>query len=77
VPASYVIEKEGRCEPLFLVRWFSKAAQDRCAWAPIHVPDDGKRTILEMPRSMRADELPELLVIRNGTDHEVAPPPED
>jgi len=50
----YTIEKAGR--------WL---ARRRIDWAPTRVWDDGEKTIIEMPRSVLARELP-ILLVRDG-----------
>lgn len=50
----YEIEKAGR--------WRMRR---RINWAPTRVYDDGEKTILEMPRSIMASELP-ILLVRDG-----------
>lgn len=55
---------------------FNYTVSGRAAWKPLRVYNDGKKTIIEMPREMSQDEAPTLLSIRpdgspKGRDEEV------
>lgn len=54
---AYGIEKEGR-----------RRARKRIDWAPLRVYDDGQKTVIEMPRTILAREMPILLVRDGGKD---------
>jgi P-type conjugative transfer protein TrbG len=54
---AYSVEKEGR-----------RRARKRIDWEPIRVYDDGQKTVIEMPRSIMAREMPILLVRDGGKD---------
>ena len=43
---------------------FSYAIKGKASWKPVRVYNDGVKTILEMPKSMRQKEAPTLLVVR-------------
>ncbi len=45
---------------------FNNQVTGRASWKPVRVYNDGTKTILEMPDSIRQKEAPTLLVVRRG-----------